>query len=71
VSEERFNELRGERVVYAAHRQERTFLPAEEYCPLCPSRPGHPPTEIPYREFEVAVFDNLFPRSRPRAAPPR
>jgi hypothetical protein len=34
VSELRFNELRGEEVVYAIHRQERTFLPAREHCPL-------------------------------------
>ena len=27
VSELRFNELRGEQVVYAIHRQDRTFLP--------------------------------------------
>ena len=34
MSELRFNELRGEEVVYAIHRQERTFLPAREHCPL-------------------------------------
>jgi UDPglucose--hexose-1-phosphate uridylyltransferase len=61
VSEERFDELRGERVVYAVHRQERTFLPTEDHCPLCPTRPGRPRTEIPYPEFEIAVFDNRFP----------
>jgi UDPglucose--hexose-1-phosphate uridylyltransferase len=61
VSELRFNELRGEEVVYAIHRQERTFLPDREHCPLCPTRPGGPRTEIPRAEFEIAVFDNLFP----------
>jgi UDPglucose--hexose-1-phosphate uridylyltransferase len=61
VSSLRFNELRGEQVVYAVARQERTFLPAEDHCPLCPGRPGGPPTEIPLEEFEIAVFDNLFP----------
>jgi UDPglucose--hexose-1-phosphate uridylyltransferase len=41
MSEQRFNELRGEKVVYAIQRQERTFLPAEDHCPLCPT-PAHP-----------------------------
>jgi UDPglucose--hexose-1-phosphate uridylyltransferase len=57
----RFNELRGEQVDYAIHRQERTFLPARDHCPLCPTRPGGEPTEIPLPAFEIAVFDNRFP----------
>ncbi len=61
ASELRFNELRGEHVVYAIHRQDRTFLPAEDHCPLDPTHPGGPATEIPFPSFEIAVFDNLFP----------
>jgi UDPglucose--hexose-1-phosphate uridylyltransferase len=66
VSERRFNELRGEEVVYAIDRQERTFLPSEERCPLCPTPPREQAgagaeTEIPLPAFEIAVFDNLFP----------
>jgi UDPglucose--hexose-1-phosphate uridylyltransferase len=61
MSELRFNELRGEQVTYAIHRQDRTFLPSEEHCPLCPTRPGGPETEIPFPAFEIAVFDNRFP----------
>jgi UDPglucose--hexose-1-phosphate uridylyltransferase len=61
VSELRFNELRGEQVDYAIHRQERTFLPARDHCPLCPTRPGGQATEIPFPSFEIAVFDNRFP----------
>jgi UDPglucose--hexose-1-phosphate uridylyltransferase len=61
MSELRFNELRGEQVTYAIHRQDRTFLPSTEHCPLCPTRPGGPETEIPFPAFEIAVFDNLFP----------
>ncbi len=57
----RYHPLRGEWVVYAAHRQGRTFLPPKEHCPLCPSRPGGFPTEIPFRDFQVAVFQNRFP----------
>jgi UDPglucose--hexose-1-phosphate uridylyltransferase len=58
---ERYDELRGEQVVYAIHRQDRTFLPAREQCPLDPTREGGPPTEIPLPAFEIAVFDNRFP----------
>ena len=61
VSELRFNELRGEQVAYAIDRQERTFLPSRAKCPLCPTRPGGPETEIPVPAFEIAVFDNRFP----------
>jgi UDPglucose--hexose-1-phosphate uridylyltransferase len=69
VSELRFNELRGEQVAYAIHRQGRTFLPAREHCPLCPTKPGGPPTEIPRAAFEIAVFDNRFPAfEAPRGA---
>ena len=61
MSLQRFNELRGEQVAYAVHRQDRTFLPPAEHCPLDPTRPGGPPTEIPFPAFEIVVFDNLFP----------
>ena len=57
----RFNELRGEEVVYAIQRQDRTFLPAAGHCPLCPTRPGQPATEIPFPSYQLAVFDNRFP----------
>jgi len=65
VTELRFNELRGEWVDYAIHRQERTYLPARDHCPLCPTRPGGPPTEIPFPSFQIAVFDNRFPAFEP------
>jgi UDPglucose--hexose-1-phosphate uridylyltransferase len=58
---QRFNELRGEQVDYAIQRQDRTFLPARDHCPLDPTRPGGPPTEIPAPHFEIAVFENRFP----------
>jgi UDPglucose--hexose-1-phosphate uridylyltransferase len=61
VSELRFDELRGEQVVYAIHRQDRTFLPSREHCPLDPTRPGGPQTEIPFPAFQIAVFENRFP----------
>jgi UDPglucose--hexose-1-phosphate uridylyltransferase len=61
VSELRFNELRGEQVAYAIHRQDRTFLPTREHCPLCPTHPGGPVTEIPLPAYEIVVFENRFP----------
>ena len=64
MSELRFNELRGEEVDYAIHRQDRTFLPDRDHCPLCPTRPGGPETEIPLPAFEIVVFDNRFPAFR-------
>ncbi|UZX15355.1 galactose-1-phosphate uridylyltransferase [Thermus sp. PS18] len=66
----RYHPLRGEWVVYAAHRQERTFLPPKEHCPLCPSQEGGFPTEIPFDRFRVAVFENRFPSLVPRPTPP-
>jgi UDPglucose--hexose-1-phosphate uridylyltransferase len=67
LSELRFNELRGELVDYAIHRQARTFLPDRDHCPLCPTRAGREPTEIPFDAFEIAVFDNRFPAFEPPA----
>lgn len=61
MGELRFNELRGEHVDYAIHRQDRTFLPPADHCPLCPTRPGGEETEIPFGSFEIAVFENRFP----------
>lgn len=66
----RWHPLRKEWVIYAPHRGERTFLPPKEFCPLCPSRPGSFPTEIPFHNFEIAVFENHFPSLYPAAPPP-
>ncbi|MBM4252167.1 MAG: galactose-1-phosphate uridylyltransferase [Deltaproteobacteria bacterium] len=57
----RWHPLRGEWVTYATHRQDRTFLPPAEYSPLTPSNDPNFPTELPLGDYEVAVFDNLFP----------
>jgi UDPglucose--hexose-1-phosphate uridylyltransferase len=59
-SELRLDPLRGEWVMYAAQRQDRTYRPATADCPLCPSRPGHL-TEIPAADYDVVVFQNRFP----------
>ena len=60
VSELRHDALTDEWVAIAGHRQDRTFLPSTDECPLCPSQPGRA-TEIPAADYEVAVFENRFP----------
>lgn len=57
----RWHALQGTWVAYAAHRQDRTFLPPPEYNPLLPSGDPERPTELPLGDYGVAVFDNLFP----------
>ena len=52
-------------VTFADHRQARTFLPPVDVCPLCPTQPGGPVTEVPRAAFEIAVFDNRFPALSP------
>jgi UDPglucose--hexose-1-phosphate uridylyltransferase len=61
MSELRWNALRGEWTVTATHRQERTFFPPPDYCPLCPTRPGGFPTEVPYETYDLVSFENRFP----------
>jgi UDPglucose--hexose-1-phosphate uridylyltransferase len=61
MTERRYDPISGEWRMFAGQRQDRTFLPADEFCPLCPTRPGHPPTEIPLAAFDVVVFENRFP----------
>jgi len=57
----RWHPLRGEWVAYASHRQNRTFLPPPEWNPLLPGDDPARPAELPTGDYEVAVFDNLFP----------
>ncbi|MBV9381669.1 MAG: galactose-1-phosphate uridylyltransferase [Streptosporangiaceae bacterium] len=56
----RWDALAGEWVVIAAARQDRTFLPPADQCPLDPSAPGRP-TEIPAPSYDVVSFENRFP----------
>jgi UDPglucose--hexose-1-phosphate uridylyltransferase len=57
----RWHPLRGEWVAYATHRQTRTFLPPAAYNPLAATTDPANPTELPAGDYDVAVFDNLFP----------
>ncbi|MCL6473459.1 MAG: galactose-1-phosphate uridylyltransferase [Firmicutes bacterium] len=68
MSELRWHPYLEQWVITATHRQERTFLPPKEYCPLCPTRPGSMETEVPYPDYEIVVFENRFP-SLQRSAP--
>lgn len=48
-------------VINATHRQDRTYKPPAEYCPLCPTQPEAFPTEVPESDYEIVVFQNRFP----------
>lgn len=68
MSELRWHPLLGQWVITATYRQGRTFLPPRDFCPLCPTRPGGPETEVPVDDYDIVVFDNRFPSLR--ADPP-
>ncbi|MBF6600647.1 MAG: galactose-1-phosphate uridylyltransferase [Dehalococcoidia bacterium] len=56
-------------MVISTGRQDRTFLPPPEACPLCPSRPSaEMTTEIPSTHYEIVAFENRFPSFRSDAA---
>ncbi len=64
----RWNALLAEWVIVSTGRQGRTFLPPDEYCPLCPTASASDfATEIPSADYEVAVFENRWPSFRPDA----
>lgn len=70
MSELRWNPLLGEWLATATHRQNRTFLPPADYCPLCPTKEGGFPTEVPEPDYDIVVFENRFPSLRPDPGPP-
>lgn len=61
MTERRYDPTMGEWRMFARHRQDRTFLPPEDHCPLCPTRDPDNPTEVPLPAFDVVVFENRFP----------
>ncbi len=69
MSELRYNPMLGEWLATATHRQDRTFLPPEGFCPLCPTAPGGFPSEVPEPEYDIVVFENRFPSLQ--SNPPR
>ncbi len=70
MSELRWNPQLREWVMTATHRQDRTFLPPRDYCPLCPAGRSVAPTEIERQDFQVAVFENRFPSLQRNPPPP-
>jgi UDPglucose--hexose-1-phosphate uridylyltransferase len=59
-SELRFDSQTGQWVIIAALRQDRTYKPPAEACPLCPG-PSGLTSEIPAPDYDVVVFENRFP----------
>jgi UDPglucose--hexose-1-phosphate uridylyltransferase len=57
-------------VITATQRQDRTFLPPDNYCPLDPTKPGAFPTEIPFPDYDIVVFENKFPSLKPNPPAP-
>ncbi|MGQ9524293.1 MAG: galactose-1-phosphate uridylyltransferase [Armatimonadota bacterium] len=70
MSELRWHPILREWVMTATHRQDRTFLPPADHCPLCPTKPGGLPTEVPEPTYEIVAFDNRFPSLQPRPPEP-
>lgn len=70
MTERRRDPLSGEWTIFATHRQDRTFLPPSDQCPLCPTKEPSAPTEVPWPSFDVAVFDNRFPSMVASPPPP-
>lgn len=64
MSELRWHPLLEQWVITATHRQDRTFFPPDDYCPLCPTREGGFPTEVPSQDYELVAFENKFPSLR-------
>ena len=60
----RWHPLLGEWVATAADRQDRTFFPPDDFCPLCPTKPGGVATEVPAQTYDIVVFENKFPALR-------
>lgn len=59
-SQLRFDQATGQWVIIAAARQDRTYKPPAEACPLCPG-PSGLTSEVPALDYDVVVFENRFP----------
>lgn len=59
-SQLRFDRTTGQWVIIAAQRQDRTYKPPAEACPLCPG-PSGLTSEVPAPDYDVVVFENRFP----------
>lgn len=70
MSELRYHPFLNQWVITATHRQDRTFLPPDDFDPLSPTQPGGFPTEIPLSAYDLVVFENKFPSLRSPAPEP-
>jgi UDPglucose--hexose-1-phosphate uridylyltransferase len=59
-SQLRFDRSTGQWVIIAAMRQDRTYKPPADQCPLCPGPTGLT-SEVPAPDYDVVVFENRFP----------
>jgi UDPglucose--hexose-1-phosphate uridylyltransferase len=59
-TELRFDRTTGQWVIIAALRQDRTYKPPPDQCPLCPGPTGLT-SEVPALDYDVVVFENRFP----------
>ncbi|BBU24340.1 galactose-1-phosphate uridylyltransferase [Mycobacterium xenopi] len=59
-SQLRFDRTTGQWVIIAALRQDRTYKPPPDQCPLCPGPTGLT-SEVPALDYDVVVFENRFP----------
>jgi len=59
-SQLRFDRSTGQWVIVAALRQDRTYKPSPDLCPLCPGPTGLT-SEVPAAGYDVVVFENRFP----------
>ncbi|KAA1432329.1 galactose-1-phosphate uridylyltransferase [Mycolicibacter arupensis] len=59
-SQLRFDRTTGQWVIIAAQRQDRTYKPPADACPLCPGPTGLA-SEVPAPDYDVVVFENRFP----------
>jgi UDPglucose--hexose-1-phosphate uridylyltransferase len=57
----RWHPLRTEWVAYASHRNERTVSTPSQYSPFAITLSEDSPTELPKGNYDMAVFENLFP----------
>jgi len=56
--------------IYSPHRQNRTFKPNTADDPLAPAKAGGAITEIPFSDFELAIFGNRFTSLHPGSPSP-
>ncbi len=57
----RFHPIKNQFVAIATKRQNRTFHPPKDFCPLCPTKNNKMATEIPANDYDIVVFENKFP----------